>query len=100
MNEERQEKIVNTVEEITNLVNSFDNKQVAEVFIGEMSRKHRTLQQSFTQLCLRWIEHCASDTYQTDPRNEDSKVVAKTLIDSYASLKGKDFKPSDYLRCI
>jgi len=100
MNQEYKDKIEKTVEDVMSLVNTFDTRQVSEIFINKVSRDHRSLQQSFTQLCLRWIEHCASDEYRTDLRNEDSKEVAKTLVEEYQSKKGKDFLPSDYLRCV
>lgn len=57
---------------------SFNNKEFCE----EMTKEHRTLQQSFTRLCIHWLCTCASDDYKYDGRNEASHVVAKALIDS------------------
>jgi len=45
-----------TVENVTDYLNSFSNKE--KEFILEMNREHRTLQQSFTKLCLAWLENC------------------------------------------
>lgn len=47
-----------------------------------MTREHRTIQQSFTRLCIAWLSTCASEDYQYDERNKASHEVAKALIDS------------------
>lgn len=57
---------------------SFNNKEFCE----EMTKEHRTLQQSFTRLCIHWLCTCASDDYKYDGRNEASHIVAKALIES------------------
>lgn len=49
-------------------------------FCEEMTREHRTLQQSFTRLCLDWLRTCASDDYQYDARNEASHITARDLL--------------------
>ena len=56
-----------------------------------MGREHRTLQQSFTRLCLKWIHHASKDSYGTDPRNEYSKKTAKEIVDLMESYRGYDF---------
>ena len=96
------------VNEITDYVNSFSNKE--QEFCKAMSVEHRTLQQSFTKLCLSWLEHCASDEYRTDGRNEQSQKIAKELLDGFKEKQIKEgytgetlklmSKPSGYLRCI
>ena len=43
---------------------------VKKLFFDKMDRQHRYLQGEFTQFCLEWFRHCASDKYQTDGRNE------------------------------
>ena len=96
------------VTEITDYLNSFDRKE--EEFCKTMSCEHRTLQQNFTRLCLSWIEHCASDEYRTDLRNEGSKEMAKELLSLFREKKIKQgftsytldlmSKPSGYLRYI
>lgn len=52
-------------------------------FNHKMSSEHRTLQQTFTKLCLSWIEHVASDEYQSDPRNEQSKEICIELMNLF-----------------
>lgn len=53
-----------------------------EDFCKEFTKEHRTIQQSFTRLCIHWLCTCASDDYRFDGRNEASHQVAKALIDS------------------
>lgn len=84
-------------EEMSNFVNTYSFESKIQEFAKEMSRQHRTLQQSFTRLCLVWLEHVAKDEYGTDPRNENSKRVAKDLIEAFKKEKGQDFNPSEYL---
>ena len=98
--------------ELTNLItdhlNTFGDK--SEAFNQAMSREHRTLQQNFTRLCLKWLEHVASDDYLTDGRNEQSKEVAQTLLAGFKDLKAQEgytgstlemmSKPSGYLGTI
>ena len=87
------------VEEITNYVNTMSLKP--EEFTDAMSRQHRTLQQSFTRLCLKWIEYCASDEYRYDPRNEGSHDICKIIIESF--MKANDItnvEPSNFLPTI
>lgn len=69
------------VKQMTDYVNTFNNK--APEFISVMSYEHRTLQQSFTKLCLQWIEHVASEGYRTDARNQQSHIVAQKLLDAF-----------------
>lgn len=69
------------VNEITNYLNTFNNR--SGEFNKAMSTEHRTLQQSFTRLCLGWIEFVASDEYRTDPRNEDSKAVCMKMMNAF-----------------
>ena len=59
----------------------FSNKDFCE----EMGREHRTLQQSFTRLCINWLRYCAEMEHYDD-RNRASvmvgKIVAKALDDN------------------
>ena len=80
--------------QITNYVNSYGRK--SEDFNSAMSREHRTLQQNFTRLCLSWLEHCASDEYNFDARNESSHDISKVLIESF----DKGGLPSQWLPSI
>lgn len=68
------------VSKVTEMLNSmtFDY----EGFCKEMTKEHRTLQQSFTRLCIEWLCTCASDDYKYDGRNEASHLIAKALIES------------------
>lgn len=62
-----------------------------EGFCKAMSNEHRTLQQSFTRLCVHWLCTCASDEYRYDGRNEASHEVAKALIES---------QDADFIGCL
>jgi len=53
---------------------SFNNKDFCE----QMSREHRTLQQSFTRLCFEWIKTCAEMEHY-DARNEASVLASKKI---------------------
>jgi hypothetical protein len=96
------------VQEITDYVNTFNDK--SKEFCEAMSCEHRTLQQSFTKLCLQWIEHCASVEYRTDGRNEQSQKIARELLEGFKQKQAKDgftnetlkmmCKPSGHLGCI
>lgn len=83
------------VQNVTDYLNSFSNKN--EAFIKEMCREHRTLQQSFTRLCLQWLEHCASEEYNYDGRNEASHKVSSEVIEGFRDAKGTMSKPSEWL---
>lgn len=85
--------------EMTDFVNTFSSEGKEE-FIQAMASEHRTLQQSFTRLCLKWIEHCASQDYRFDGRNESSHYVCKAMVEAYKE-KQENLSPlSDYLPCI
>jgi len=69
--------------------------------IDTASVQHRTLQQSFTKLCIEWLEYCASPEYKFDQRNEASHEVAKQMIEGFYKVKQADYlKPSQYLPLI
>lgn len=72
--------------EIGNKLNSmsFSNKVFCEFF----SREHRTLQQSFTSLCIDWLKYCASDDYPRDERNEAAHIVAKEMLGAFEKEHG------------
>ena len=77
-------------EAITDFVNS-SNKEKHQEFIESFSWQHRTLQQSAFGLMLKTIEHMASENYQTDARNEDSKKVAQTIIKGFKTAQTAQF---------
>jgi hypothetical protein len=96
------------VQEFSDYVNTFGDK--SPEFCKAMSVEHRTLQQSFTKLCLKWLEHIASDEYRTDPRNEQAKKIAIDLLEGFKEKQIKEgytnetlnlmSKPSSWLGCI
>ena len=72
------EKMQENVNNVSTMLNNFGFNN--EVFCELMTREHRTLQQSFTRLCIAWLATCASDDYRYDGRNEASHEVAKALL--------------------
>lgn len=62
--------------ETSSAINSFSFKP--KDFCEQMGREHRTLQQSFTKLCLEWIKYCA-DMEHFDGRNELSVMACRKL---------------------
>ena len=86
-----------TVETVTDYLNTFSETEQA--FIQEMNREHRTLQQSFTKLCLAWLENCASENYHFDGRNEASHKVSKGIVENFKH-EHDGFEPSKYLPCV
>lgn len=97
-----EKSVKETVKQVTDFVNSFSIDEKG--FIEAMSSEHRTLQQSFTRLVLKWIEHCASDEYRHDLRNEASHKISKQLVDLFQKetkslypLHYKQMKPSSFL---
>ena len=84
--------------EVTNYLNSFTQKNAD--FNKAMSSEHRTLQQKFTKLCLSWLEHCASDEYYFDGRNEASHEVSKEMVNGFRDAKQTMSNPSDWLPCV
>lgn len=90
-------KAQNIAKEMSNFVNSYSSDHIE--FINEMGKDHRTLQQSFTKLCLKWIEYVASDEYRTDGRNQDSHDVCQKMVQAFQK-ENDNWKPSDFLRMI
>lgn len=85
------------VADLAKLVNSMSFKP--DYFIDAMSREHRTLQQSFTKLCLQWLEHVASDEYRYDGRNEDSHAICEELLEKFTQYN-HGINPSRFLPLI
>ena len=72
------------VDAISDAVNNFGFNQ--KEFNAMMSREHRTLQQSFTRMCVEWLKHCGSSDYRYDGRNEASHQMGKAVnefLDNY-----------------
>lgn len=84
---------------MSTLVNTFNDRDAINGFVATMNSEHRTLQQTFTKLTLKWIENVASNEYRTDGRNEDSKTYARELINKFRE-SNDNFSPSDFLRFI
>lgn len=76
----RDEKTKEQVNQVTDMLNSFSFDY--EGFCKQMCQEHRTLQQSFTRLCLYWLSTCSSDDYRFDGRNEASHIISKALLES------------------
>ncbi len=91
--EANQQKAIEIAENITDYVNTFSRR---DEFNIAMSNQHRTLQQSFTRLCLKWLEHISKDEYRTDLRNQASKEIAQKIIADFKE-KNNGFVPSDFI---
>jgi len=66
------------VQELTDFVN-YTSRSEYGVFVQELARQHRTLQQASTKLMLVWLAYCASEDYRTDGRNEATKALAQEI---------------------
>ena len=82
---------------VTDQVNTFS--KIDSEFCKVMSREHRTLQQSFTRLCLQWIEYVGSNDYKCDSRNQASHDVCRFILQKIHS-ETDNFKPSQKLPLI
>ena len=85
------------VEHITDYANNYSMKPLE--FIEAMEKEHRTLQQSFTKLCLLWLENCASKAYRHDGRNEASHIISEEVIERFRQ-RNYGTPPSSYLPLI
>ena len=79
-------------ENLTDFVNTFNTKEKTDEFIKAFSRQHNTLQQSSFRMILALIEHMATEEYHTDGRNEQSKNVAKKLLNGFREELRKDLR--------
>ena len=70
----------NKVQVVSDMLNNFSFNPAQ--FCEEMTKEHRTIQQSFTRLCVYWLSTCADENYRYDERNKASHEVAKALINS------------------
>lgn len=82
--EEQFNKVADTVEALTNMVNTMSLKP--DIFIYLLSGEHRTLQQSATGLMFKWIQYAASDNYRFDGRNQATHDACKKIV----SLMGNE----------
>jgi len=76
------QKAANDVSDIVN----YSGGAGINAFLETMSREHRTLQQSFTRMCLQWLEQVAErkGPQFIDPRNESSQKIAEKMMDEFA----------------
>ena len=77
MTNEDAEKFPDLLSSYLNSYGSERNKAVIEY----MARDHRSLQQSFTRLCVQWLEHIAQND-ACDARNEASVRIAKEFVNN------------------
>lgn len=74
-----EEKMKELVKNISGALNSFSFNY--DEFCRNMGKEHRTLQQSFTRLCIYWLRYCAKlENY--DGRNEESVRVGKIVTEA------------------
>ncbi len=84
MNQDKQDRMNQAVDTLTNIVNNFNYDENIEVFYNAFKREHRTLQQSLMRVMLGTIQKIASDEqYGTDARNADTKKVCTDLIEAF-----------------
>ncbi len=77
MYEEKKTPGQTVAQEMSRLLNTYGSQE-RKVFLEEMSRDHRSLQQSFTRLCVDWLQKLAA-TESFDLRNQASVELAKEL---------------------
>jgi len=79
---------VNAARELSDFVNNMSCDDKA--FVKEMSCQHRTLQQSFTNLCFAWIRECArkDEEGQYDLRNEYSCKKSAEIVEKVELYDG------------
>ena len=82
--EELQEKGKNAAEEVSNIVN-YSVGSGMNSFLEQMSKKHRTTQQSFTRMCLMWLEQVAErkGPQNIDGRNEASQKITSQMMEGF-----------------
>ena len=78
-------------EDLTRAFSDFVNTTCQSNFgdvIELMSKEHRTLQQSMTQVCVLWLQHLADlDEHEYDDRNVASVKLAKELLSGVDSIE-------------
>lgn len=91
--------IQETVKKVSDIVNTF-NDDPMDTFIRQMTFQHRTLQQSFTKLCLKWIETVASSEYRFDGRNQHSHELCEHIITTMKLHDESETELSKQLPCV
>lgn len=77
----KEKEVALVVKAMSDMVNSLSTEKV-DMFVHGMAREHRTLQQSFTSVCLTWLQHLAKcdKSGNFDGRNEASVKVASEIM--------------------
>lgn len=85
--DELKEKGINAATAVSNIVN-YSGGTGINAFLEQMSKDHRTLQQSFTRMCLQWLEQVAErkGPQFTDLRNEKSQQISEQLMDGFIKI--------------
>lgn len=75
------------VKEMSEFVNNMSCP--IDEFIEGMANEHRTLQQTFTNLCLAWIRKCAENHSKGnfDGRNLASCEVSRQIVETVEDAK-------------
>lgn len=81
------EKGRNAAKQVSDIVN-YSSGQGTNSFLEQMSREHRTLQQSFTRMCLQWLEQVAERKcpQNVDGRNEASQKIAEQMMEGFIKI--------------
>ena len=74
------EDVAKAVETISSFVNSLSDE--GKEFSGQMGCEHRTLQQSFTRLCVAWLVHLSKvQEGHYDLRNQGSVNLGRRFVE-------------------
>lgn len=68
---------------VSHSLNSYGHDETISEFVEAMVREHRTLQQTFTKLCVEWFKALSEDhdSGRYDLRNEASCKLAKLVTE-------------------
>lgn len=77
---------------IGELANTYSDRR--PMMLDVLQQTHRTVQQSFTALCLAWINELPDSGI--DDRNRASAEVCRKLIEAYCERTGEDKIPDRF----
>ncbi len=86
---ERKEASIKLVDDFANLVNGQPD---IGAILARFKQEHRTLQQSMFRVIAQILIMISKDDYATDPRNEESKNMAKRFVSGYMEMWKKEDK--------
>lgn len=89
---------IELAQKMSDYVNTFSFREKNNDFIKAFCSQHRTLQQSAFRLMLTLIEYMATDEYNTDLRNQNSKEVAKNLLTGFKNQVIEDLIKQGYTK--